>query len=396
MVEQIYYEFYSKPMKPRLVISADSALPWQQKRTVLTQECIRRLLNTKKELNCTKKQGILNIFMQDLKNYGYCSKFRGEILNAGIHGYNKILEADRAGERPLYRRKGWNRAARWMEVQKRKKTWLGDYKLCIFVPPTPNSELKKALQAKEREMRVGGREKFPIKIIETAGKSLERELVLTDQFNGNSCTDKSCLPSKNDNNKIGCRQNNVGYQIPCQICQRAGKSVVYFGETGCNMHKRMKEHFTKFRSKKRDIRESSAFIKHIENEHNGLKGNESFESYFPKVNIVKAYKKVLNGSIEEGTFMINHDGEALNSKTEWNQPRIIQTTIIQGGAEIVGGQVLPFHRDGGGAPPQFSPSVGERAGDQSTAGQQGRGGEGARAGDQMTDRARRLQGRTSG
>ena len=86
-------------------------------------------------------------------------------------------------------------------------------------------------------------------------------------------------------------------------------------------------------------------------------------------------------------FMINYDGEVLNSKTEWNQPRIIRTTIIQGGAEMVGGRVLLFHRDGGGAPPQPSlvlqPSppqhVGGRAGDQSTAGQQGMGGEGALA-----------------
>ena len=47
----------------------------------------------------------------------------------------------------------------------------------------------------------------------------------------------------------------------------------------------------------KDIRDSLAFFKHIENEHNGLKGNEDFESYFDKVNIVKAYKKVLNSSI---------------------------------------------------------------------------------------------------
>ena len=148
-----------------------------------------------------------------------------------------------------------------------------------------------------------------------------------------------------------------------------------------------------------------------------MKQNEDFESYFPKVSIVKAYKKVLNRSIEEGTFMINHDGEVLNSKTEWNQQRIIRTTIVQGGAEMVGGQVLPFQRDGGG-----------RAGGNRTAGQHGRGGEegraegqrtegqqgregeggragghmtggqqawGERAGDQLTARAKRLHVRTS-
>ena len=31
----------------------------------------------------------------------------------------------------------------------------------------------------------------------------------TDQFIGNSCTDKTCLPWKNENNEISCRQNNV-------------------------------------------------------------------------------------------------------------------------------------------------------------------------------------------
>ena len=186
-----------------------------------------------------------------------------------------------------------------------------------------------------------------------------------------------------------------------------GKSAVYFGETGCNMHKRVKEHLTKFRSKKKDIRESSAFFKHIENEHGGLQENKDFESYFPKVNIVKAYKKVLNRSIEEGTFMINHNGEVLNSKTEWNQPRIIRTTIVQGGAEMVGGRVLPFQRDGGGR------TGGERT---AAAGQQGRETEGGGAGshrsleqlarpevgergrtaDPVTARARRLAARTSG
>ena len=94
------------------------------------------------------------------------------MLNAGIYGYNKILEADKSGERLMYRMKGWNSSARWMEGQRRKKTWLGSYKSCIFVPSTPNSDLKKTLQSKGKEMRVGGRENFPIMIIETAGKTL--------------------------------------------------------------------------------------------------------------------------------------------------------------------------------------------------------------------------------
>ena len=106
MVQQIYYEFYAKPMKPKMVILAESALPWQQKRTVLTQECIRRLLNTKKELNCATKQGILDRYMQVLNNSGYNKQFRKDILSLGLNGYNKILAAHKSGERPLYGTKG--------------------------------------------------------------------------------------------------------------------------------------------------------------------------------------------------------------------------------------------------------------------------------------------------
>ena len=80
-----------------------------------------------------------------------------------------------------------------------------------------------------------------------------------DSFKGNQCTDKSGLPARNVNNKISCRRNNFGYRIPCEICLRDGESggAVYIGETGENMHTRMKSPSTKFNSKKPHIRESS-------------------------------------------------------------------------------------------------------------------------------------------
>ena len=101
MVPQILFRFYSKPMKPQRTCLASSANPWQQKRTMLTQECIRRLRNTSRNLCCKKKQDILSEYMQILKNSGYTVKFRKEILMAGLSGYNKILEADRLGQKPI-------------------------------------------------------------------------------------------------------------------------------------------------------------------------------------------------------------------------------------------------------------------------------------------------------
>ena len=125
---------------------------------------------------------------------------------------------------------------------------------------------------KEAMMRAGGRENYAIKVIETAGQTLENILVKSDPFGGNKCDDKNCIPNKNPKNKISCRKNNVGYKIPCKLCPAA-----YLGETGENMHTRAKSHLTKFKSKIQQTREGSAFYKHIENKHGGLKPGEQFE-----------------------------------------------------------------------------------------------------------------------
>ena len=103
---------------------------------------------------------------------------------------------------------GLIRPLRWLAKRRKKKEWLGNFwKFCIFVPPTPGFQLKKLMQKKEEEMRAGGRETIPIKIIETAGRTLEETLVNNDPFDGNQCTDAKCEPRKNPKNKIYCRRN---------------------------------------------------------------------------------------------------------------------------------------------------------------------------------------------
>ena len=133
----------------------------------------------------------------------------------GINGYNRILEEDKNGNKPMYRIKQWRKDSRRLEKQRKKKSWLGTYKDCMFVPPTPGGGLRKQLQAKEIEMRPGGWEDWSIKIIEMAGKTLERVSVKNDPFSGNQCPDPKCLPAKNQKNQISCRTNNSGYIISC-------------------------------------------------------------------------------------------------------------------------------------------------------------------------------------
>ena len=125
LVPQVNYDFYAKPIAPKTTILSSSANPLQQKRTTFTQEVIQRLLRTRKEQCCSKKQQILSEYMQVLKNSGYKSQFRKEVLDSGVKGYNKILSDHLSGIKPIYRSKEWQKTSRRMDKNIKRKHWLG-------------------------------------------------------------------------------------------------------------------------------------------------------------------------------------------------------------------------------------------------------------------------------
>ena len=300
---------------------------------------------------------------------GYSKTFRAEILRSGLQGYDKMVDADKQGTRPMFRPKEWRKSSRWLEKRKKKKGWHGPFwKSCIFVPSTPGSELKKRMQEKEEETRVGGREGWPIKIIETAGRTLEQTLVNTDR--GNKCSDPKCLPSKDPKNKINCRRNTVCYRVTCFLCLGAGHQAnhdvyddagCYFGQSGKNAHCRIKEHVSKFSSKTAKVKEESAFFKHLENSHGGKAENKSFADYFEvrilketvhnvcrggHLHLDKASRLVFiliywyTGTMGRQCYLLTSPttGESFSTATVcglWHQAKLIRTTtrVVQGGAD---------------------------------------------------------------
>ena len=64
---RVDFEFYSKEISNDLVLMADSAMPQDAKRTVLTQKCLRRLRNTKKELGPEVQNEHLSEFLRRMK-----------------------------------------------------------------------------------------------------------------------------------------------------------------------------------------------------------------------------------------------------------------------------------------------------------------------------------------
>ena len=98
---------------------------------------------------------------------------RSEILLSTLNGLRKIKEAANSGIRPLYRKRSWKKKEGIVKKATKKKDWLCTFwKSRIFVPYTPGRKLKKRLQVMEKQMRSGGRECQPIKVIETSGKNI--------------------------------------------------------------------------------------------------------------------------------------------------------------------------------------------------------------------------------
>ena len=100
---KVIYKFYSKPMSSPYVILSNSAMPDKVKRNCLVQECLRRLRNTSRSLDWTLKAEILSDFSNKMRVSGYCARYRLEIVQAAVRGYQLQCERADRGIKPLHR-----------------------------------------------------------------------------------------------------------------------------------------------------------------------------------------------------------------------------------------------------------------------------------------------------
>ena len=61
--------------------------------------------------------------MLTLKNSGYNKKFRKEVLDSSLKAYQKMLEEDQNGTKPLYRSRDWNFEERQTSKAKKRLNW---------------------------------------------------------------------------------------------------------------------------------------------------------------------------------------------------------------------------------------------------------------------------------
>jgi hypothetical protein len=306
-----------------MVILADSALSASSKRTILTQECLRRMRNTKVELGLEIRNIHLNNFMLKLKNSGYKTKFRMEILNSAVKAFDKMLEDDRKGIKPLFRDRNWNKEER-LEIKKNKRVnWYKNeetkskinYKSVLFVPSTPGGILAKELKRREEELNRFSQER--IKIVEKGGIKVENILTKKDPFEKEKCSDKLCPICKNEKMNILCSSNNIGYRWTCCTCQKRDKVKVYEGETSRSARLRGIEHVRLYVGGK----EVSVLYNHKVLEH------ENEEVDF-KMEITGVFKDALSRQAEESVrIQARKNSELMNSKSQFNHPPIARIVV---------------------------------------------------------------------
>ena len=314
----LLYQHYEKPVSSKTVLNSKSAHSTASKRSVHTQEVIRRLLNCSVKLDWeTEIAPFVSDYMNRMRVAGYTEEYRRSILESALNIFDEKWKDNNSGKRPIFRPKDWKEEERKEAKERKKLEWSskGGHIAPIFVPATPGGELMKTMKkVADREAKEG----IHFKVVEMGGRTLKSELQKSNPIATPGCDEANCLGCTTGRGKGGqCRRNNVNYQITCQLCPDDSKAV-YIGETSRNLYTRAMEH-------KSNTKEESSFMKkHMSEKHQGKEENFSAK-------VTHQNKDCLTRLVREGVLIRRCGQPLMNSKTEWYQPSIyrIQKEIVR-------------------------------------------------------------------
>ena len=119
----VWYEHFRKAVANPLLMLEISAMPSRIKRATLTQEVITILRNIRPGLPEEVTTKHLNNFCARMKASGYNETYRLQILKAGMTGYDRMLEVERDGGRPVNQPRTWEEDKRRKKKDLQSKTW---------------------------------------------------------------------------------------------------------------------------------------------------------------------------------------------------------------------------------------------------------------------------------
>ena len=306
---KIVHQHYVKPMAKKYVIHKDAAMSFRNKRTILTQMCLRVMLNNSVYLKREQKKITVEFFLKRMQASGYDEKFRYQVLKSALQAYKEI---ESNPIRPLYRGKEMNTPQERIKRRRKRRNWFrgGGYESVMFIPATPGSELTRRIQ---EEVAVS---ELKIKVVEKPGIKIKRMLQRNNTVKSMVCADTKCFifsSSKQGN----CRKTGVTYSITCR--GNCGGDQ-YYGETNCNGYTRGIEHLNDYNYR----RANSVMWKHCQKEHNGEE--QQFEMKI--IDYVKndPTKRQILEAVRINSV---NENRRINDKKEWVVGRIPTMTISE-------------------------------------------------------------------
>ena len=307
---KVWYEHYRKPVANPLLMMQISAMPAKVKRTTLVQEVVTILRNIRPGLPREVTLKHLNNFCQRMKASGYNQHYRFQVVKSGMLGYDKMLEEERRGGRPVNQLRTWDEDRRQKKKEIQGKNWFrrGGFDVPLFVPHTPHGELAKRMKEKEVMNNQGRNIRF--KIVEKSGVSLEQKLRKSNPWGGERCGRQNCFQCKTDEGG-DCWRESVTYSLVCEEC---GEDVCkYFGESGRNGFSRGEEHLANLEA----ADENKSILKlHSIHHHNGREVNFTMK-------VTDVHSSCLDRQVTERVNIENFQGPILmNRRNEMGGVRV--------------------------------------------------------------------------
>jgi hypothetical protein len=257
----------------------------------------------------------LNNFMRKMQYSGYDQAFRYTVTQSAINAYQTIRDKEEKGLRPMHRPKTWKRAERIREKEEKKKSWYkrGGFDSVLFVPTTPDGELKRRY---EEIIRRSG---IRMQVVERTGRTLKSQLQRSNPFKEPSCNRGDCAVCTTFG-QGNCMAEGITYKIEClgQGCEKG----IYKGETASNAYTRGGEHMGRLRA--RDLN-SSPLWRHCLEQHEG-------EEQVFSMSVTGTYRN--DAMLRQITEAVQINGmeerDRMNDRAEWNMTRIPRTVIAAG------------------------------------------------------------------
>jgi hypothetical protein len=282
---KIVYKFYEKPMQNNTVLHKTTAMPEDNKIRCLSNDLIRRMLNTTELLEDNIRCKIVDDYAQKLFNSGYGLAQVRRIVMSGLKGYEaKLLESRTAGGRSLHQQARESSARRQRKKLTAKSDWFrpegktaknkemptrdnqyqdgsegglddirsggGSRRQDGTAPPKKDTTMKGkrlkntmnekprttsvmfveqtqggllAARLREAEQGLVGLTGFHIKMVERGGSKLSDLLPNSNPWAGGNCGREGCITCGQGGDRLpDCFKRSILYESACTPCNPGG------------------------------------------------------------------------------------------------------------------------------------------------------------------------------